>query len=75
MQFISSYQYENEFGISLSAIGEAAILIMEAATLDGGTRNEPIAVAPIARIERGYATPAAVYLQCITVHCIHVRAL
>ena len=43
---------------------------MEAA-MDGGTRNEPIAVAPIARIERGYATPAAaVYLQCITVHSI-----
>ena len=41
---------------------------MEAAILDGGTRNEPIAVAPIARIERGYATPAAVYLQCVTVH-------
>ena len=35
---------------------------MEAAILDGGTRNEPIAVAPIARIERGYATPAAVYV-------------
>ena len=59
---------------------------MEAAILDGGTRNEPIAVAPIARIERGYATPAAVDLQCITVctqytsctkytACIHVRAL
>ena len=39
MQFISSYQYENEFGISLSPIGEAAILIMEAAIFDGGTGN------------------------------------
>ena len=55
--------------ISLSPIGEAAILIMEAAILDEGTRNEPITVAPIARIERGsYAMPAAVYLQCVTVH-------
>ena len=58
--------------MSLSPIGEAAILIMEAAILDGGTRNEPIAVAPIARIECGYATPAAaVYLQCITVQSIY----
>ena len=73
VQFISSYQYENKFGISLSLIGETAILIMEAAILDGGTRNAPIAVAPIARIERGYAMLAAVYLQCITVHSIHVH--
>ena len=54
-------------------------MITEAAILDGGTRNEPIAVAPIARIECGYATPAAaVYLQCITVHstqAVHLRAL